>query len=115
MLVIGITGFVLPLLHVGPSHAEFQAQSPAYRMGGRARELTLSAAFVVAGAGLYWHHGWACKLALGLLVISTYYGATAFAWGFSKGQPTRRVRLFSWIAVAGWNALWFFLIYRLVL
>jgi hypothetical protein len=115
MVVIGITGFVLPLLHVGPNRAEFQAQSSAYRIGARTRELTLSVACVIAGAGLFWHHAWARKLALGLLLISTFYGATAFAWGFSRGQPTPRVRLFSWIVVAGWSGLWFFLIYRLAL
>lgn len=115
MVIIGITGVVVPLLHVGPNHPEFQAQSSAYKVGALSRELILSAACILAGIGLFWQHSWARKLALGLLVIWTIYAATAFAWGFSHGQPTPRVRLFSRIVVAAWSGFWFFLIYRLVL
>jgi len=106
---------VWPLLRLGPNHPEFQAQSFAYRIGAQARELTLSAAYVLAGIGLFWHDAWGRKLALGLLVIGVIYTADAFAWGFSSGPPTPRVRLFSRIGVAAWNGLWFYLIYRLAL
>lgn len=111
----GILGLIWPLLRVGPSHPEFQAQTLAYRIGAQTSALTFSAVSVVAGIGLFWHHAWARKLALGLLVIGTIYGANAFAWGFSSGQPTRRVRLFSYVVIAAWNGLWFYLIYRITL
>jgi len=103
------------LLGLGPNHPEFQAQSLASRLGARTRELILSAASVVAGIGLFLHRAWARKLALGLLLVGTIYAANAFAWGFSRGQPTRRVILFSRIGVAMWNGLWFYFIYRLAL
>jgi hypothetical protein len=115
MVVIGITGLAWPLLRLGPNHPEFQARSMAYRIGAHTRELTLSAASVVTGIGLFWHHAWARTLALGLLLIGIIYTAEAFAWGFSSGEPTPRVRLFSRIVVAVWNGLWFYLIYRLTL
>jgi hypothetical protein len=115
MVVIGITGLVWPLLHLGPTHPEFRAQSLPFRIGAQTRELTLSAASVVAGIGLFWRHSWAGKLALGLLLIGTFYHAEAFAWGFSRGRPTPRVRLFSRIVVCAWNGLWFYTIYRLAL
>ena len=115
MAVIGIIGLVWPLLHLSPNHPEFRARSLADRMGAQTRELTFSAASVVAGIGLFSHHAWARKLALGLLLIETICAANAFAWGFSSGQPTPRVRLFSRIVVAAWNGLWFYLIYRLAL
>jgi hypothetical protein len=115
ILFIGIIGLVWPLLGLGPNHPEFHAQSLASRLGARTRELSLSAASVVAGIGLFLHHAWARKLALGLLLVGTIYTANAFAWGFSGGQPTPPVRLFSRIAVALWNGLWFYFIYRLAL
>lgn len=119
IFVIGIAGMVWPLLRLGPNHPEFRAQSLAFRMGAYTSELILSAASVVAGVGLFWHHSWARKLALVLLLIGIIYHAEAFAWGFSLGfsggQPTPRVRLFSRISVAVWNGLWFYLIYRLAL
>lgn len=115
MVVIGITGLVWPLLRLGPNHPEFRAQSLATGIGAQTRELTLSAASVLAGIGLFLHHSWARKLALGLLLIGTFYQAEAFAWGFSRGQPTPRARPFSRIVVAAWNGLWFYLIYRLAL
>jgi hypothetical protein len=112
---IGIIGLAWPLLGLGPKHREFQTQSFASRLGAQTRGLILSAASVVAGIGLFLHHAWARKLALVLLVVGTIYTANAFAWGFSGEQPTPRVRLFSRIAVASWNGLWFYLIYRLAL
>jgi hypothetical protein len=115
MVVSGITGLVWPLLSLGPDHPEFRAQNIATRIGVQIRELILAATSVVAGAGLLWHHSWARKLAMGLLVVETFYGPQAFAWGFSSGPPTPRVRLFSRFVIAAWNGLWFYLIYRLAL
>ena len=119
LFAIGIAGVLWPLLRIGPNDPEYRAQSLAFRMGAHTRELTLSAASVVAGGGLFWHHSWARKLALVLLLIGTIYHAEAFAWGFSMGfsggQPTSRVRLFSRVSAAAWNGLWFYLIYRLAL
>lgn len=115
MVVSGILGLVWPLLGSGPNHPEFRAQSLATRVGAHTRDLTLSAACIVAGIGLFWHHPWARMLALGVLLIETIYGAEAFAWGFSGGPPTPRVRLLSRLVIAVWNGLWFYLIYRLVL
>lgn len=79
IFVIGIAGMVWPLLRLGPNDLGFQAQSLAFRMGAHTRELTLSAASVVAGVGLFCHHSWARKLALVLLLIGTIYHAEAFA------------------------------------
>jgi len=115
MVVSGIAGPVWPLLRFGPNHPEFRAQSLATRIGAQTRELTLATASIVSGMGLFWHHSWARKLALGLLLIETFYGSAAFAWGFSSGPPKPRVRLFSRFVIAAWNGLWFYLIYRLAL
>ena len=114
IFIVGIIGLAWPWLGLGPNHREFREQSLASRLGAQTRELILSAAFVVAGIGLFVHHAWARKLALGLLLIGTIYAADAFSWGFSGGQPTPRVSLFSRITVAAWNGLWFYFIYRLV-
>jgi hypothetical protein len=84
-------------------------------MGAQTRGLILGTASVVAGIGLFWHHSWARKLALGLLLIEAFYGSEAFAWGFSSGPPTPLVRLFSRFVIAAWNGFWFYLIYRLAL
>jgi hypothetical protein len=51
-------------------------------------------------------------LALALLRIGTIYDANSFAWGFSSGTPTPRVRLLSYIVVVAWNGMWFYFIYR---
>jgi hypothetical protein len=115
LVVSGIAGLVWPLLRLGPNHPEFRAQNLATRIGAQTRELTLAAVSVVAGIGLFWHHSWARKLALGLLLIESFYGSEAFAWGFSSGPPTPRVRLFSRFVIIAWNGLWFYLIYRLKL
>ena len=112
MLVNGIIGLLWPLLRLGPKHPEFQAQNLAYRVGAQSRETILSAVSVVAGVSLFWHHAWGRKLTLCLLVVETIYGSTSFAWGFSGGPPTPRVRLFSRIVVAAWNGMWFYVIYR---
>jgi hypothetical protein len=87
MAVFGITGLIWPLLSLGPDHPEFRAQNLATRIGVQIRELILAATSVVAGAGLLWHHSWARKLAMGLLLVETFYGSQAFAWGFSSGPP----------------------------
>jgi hypothetical protein len=117
MVVIGIMGLVLPLLRIGPIHPEFQAQSTAYKMSAQASVLILSAATLVAGIGLFWHHAWARNLSLGVLVIGTFYAANEFAWGFSRTfssrPPTPRIRLLSRVVVVAWNGFWFYLIYRL--
>ena len=112
MIVSGITGLVWPLLRLGPNHPEFQAQSAAYRSGAHSRELILSVACIVAGVGLFWHHAWGRMLALALLIIGTIYDANSFAWGFSSGPPTPRVRLLFHIIVVAWNGIWFYFIYR---
>jgi hypothetical protein len=112
LVLSGFTGLVWPLLRLGPNHPEFRAQNLATRIGAQTRELILAATSAVAGLGLFWHHSWARKLALGLLVVEAFYGSEAFAWGFSSGPPKPRVRLFSHLVVAAWNALWFYLIYR---
>ena len=111
----GLTGLVWPLLRLGPNHPEFQAQNLATRIGAHTRELILAATSDVAGVGLFWHHSWARKLALGLLVVEAFYGSEAFAWGFSSGPPKPRVRLISHLVVVAWNGFWFYLVYRLVL
>jgi len=115
IFIIGIIGLAWPWLGLGPNQREFREQSLAYRLGAQTRELALSATSVVAGIGLFLHYAWARKLALGLLLVGTIYAANAFAWGFSGEQPTPRVRMFSRVAVASWNGLWFYFIYRLVL
>jgi len=52
---------------------------------------------------------------LTVMEVKTIYTANAFAWGFSSGEPTPRVRLFSRIVAAAWNGLWFYFVYRLAL
>jgi hypothetical protein len=117
MVVIGIIGLVLPLLPIGPTHPEFEARSTAYKIGAQTSVMILSAATLVAGMGLFWHHAWARNLSLGVLMIGTFPAANEFAWGFSRalssGPPTPRIRLLSRIVVVAWNGFWFYLIYRL--
>jgi len=38
--------------------------------------------------------------------------ANSFAWGFSSGPLTPRVRLLSHIIVVAWNGMWVYFIYR---
>ena len=115
LLVVGIFGLLVQFLHLGPNHPEFQAQNLAFRVGAQTRELTFAAISVVAAIGLFGHHAWARKLALVLLVIEIIFASNAFAWGFSKGRPTRRVLLISRVVTAAWNGFWFYLIFRLAL
>jgi hypothetical protein len=117
LVVIGMIGLILPLLRIGPIHPEFGAQSTAYKIGAQTSVMIVSAATLVAGMGLFWHHLWARNLSLGVLVIGTFSATNEFAWGFSRallsGPPTPRIRLLSRIVVVAWNAFWFYLIYRL--
>jgi len=118
MVLIGITGLVLPLFPREPNQRDFQARSFAYRLGRRIGQFDLPAAEVIAGIGLFWHHAWARNLALALLVIGYFFNARDFAWGFSGANgagPTLRLYLFSGIVVAAWNAFWFYLINRVAL
>ena len=115
LFVAGITSLFWPLLGIGPDHPEFRAQSLAFRFGAHAREVILSAAYIIAGVGLSLHRDWGRKLALVVLVVDAFYGSNSFAWGFSSGPPTRRVRLISRIVVFAWNGIWFYLAYRLTL
>jgi hypothetical protein len=112
LFVSGTIGLFWPLFRLGPDHPEFQAHTAAFKAGAYVREASISIAYLVAGLALWWDHAWGRTLALVFLVIGTFYGANAFAWGFSMGTPTRRVRLFSRIIVGLWNGLWFYLIYR---
>jgi hypothetical protein len=115
MFVRGSIGLIWPLLRLGPNHPEFQAQSTAYRSGAHSRELILSTACIVAGFGLLGHHDWGRVLGLALLTIGIFYDANSFAWGFSSGTPTPRVRALSQIIVAAWNGMWFYCINRAAL
>lgn len=105
----------MPLLRLGPRHPEFQAQTVAYRIGAYTRELLLSVAYVFVGIGLLRDVLWARMLTSGLLAVDTIYQANAFAWGFSKGPPSFRVRLVSNVLVIAWNAVWFYIVYRATL
>ena len=113
LLVAGTIKVVWPLLRLGPDHPEFQAQSLAHKIRAYTREFTISVAYLVAGLALLSHHAWGRTVALVFLVIGGFYGANAFAWGFSQGPPTPRARLFSRIVVGIWHGLWFYVIYRL--
>lgn len=115
LFVAGVTGILWPLLRLGPDHPEFRAESPAFRLGAHTREVILSAAYIIASIGLFWHYDWGRKLALVVLVVGAFYGSNAFAWGFSNGPPTRRVRLISRVVVFAWNGIWFYLAYRVTL
>jgi hypothetical protein len=115
LIVSGVTGLVWPLLPFGPNHPEFRAQTLATRVGAHTREFILAATSIVTGVGLFWHHPWARKVALGLLLVEAFYGSESFAWGFSSGPPKPRVRAFSHLAVAAWTGFWFYVVYRLVL
>lgn len=115
LLVVGIFGVLVPLLRLGPNHAEFQAQSSAFRIGAHTRELTFAATSIVAAIGLFGTHTWARKLALVLLVVEIIFASNAFAWGFSNGRPTRRVLFISRVVITAWNGFWLYLIFRLAL
>ena len=112
MLLSGIIGLVWPLLNLGPHHAQYEAQSFAYKLGAQFRELTINALFIIAGIGLFRRRVWARSLALGSLVLAAADGTTTFAWGFAGGPPSSRVYLFSGIVNALWDGLWFYLIRR---
>lgn len=115
LLVAGLANLALPWLRLpfGPNHAEFHAQSPAYKLGARTRATIFGVAYALAGTGLFYHHAWARILALVILLIGTPFAANSFAWGFAEGRPTRQIFAVSLIAVVAWNGIWFFLIYRL--
>jgi hypothetical protein len=115
MFVRGSISLIWPLLGLGPNHPEFQAQSTAYRIGAHSRGLIFSTASIVAGFGLLGHHNWGRVLALVLLTVGIFYDSNSFAWGFSSGTPTPRVRLLSHIIVVAWNGIWFYFIFEAAL
>jgi hypothetical protein len=112
MFARGGIGLIWPLLGLGPKHPEFQAQNTAYRIGAHSRELISSTASIVAGFGLLGHHSWGRVLALVLVLIRTLHDANSFAWGFSSGPPTPRVRLLAQIIMVVWNGMWFYFIFK---
>ena len=112
MVLIAIFGLVLPLTNMGPQYAQYDARSFAYKLGAQLRELTINVLFIVSGIGLFRRRIWARNLALWSLVLAAIDGTTTFAWGLAGGPPSSRVYLFSGIANALWEGLWFYLIYR---
>jgi len=112
LILIAGFGILVTTLHLGPHLAEFEAKSLAYQIGSYCREYTLNAAFLIAGIGILRKFGWARKLGVVLLVISTVYSGASFAWGFSHHRPTPMVLLVSYGIVAAWNGLWIYLLCR---
>ena len=112
LAIAGVAGLGLPLLGVGPAHAEFTSQTAAFKTGAYTREFVLNGAFIVAGVGILFRKLWARKLAVGALAVATIYGGYAFAWGWAGGPPSRQM-LWSGLALAAlWNALWIVLLCR---
>ena len=111
-VLIGTISLLLPLLYSGPRHAEFEAKPAAYKLGARARSLTLDVLYVVCGVGLFRRRGWARTLGLLVLVATVFYGAFSFAWGYAHGKPSPAILAMSFAVVGAWCAIWFFLLYR---
>jgi hypothetical protein len=105
-----VAGIVSIALLLGPQSREFLAKSAARRAGAYTREVVLDVAFIVAGVAVLKRLSWARKLGVTILVISTYYGTLAFAWGFSHGAPTANALLVASVAVGAWNTLWIYLL-----
>lgn len=111
-ILVGVVSLLLPLFYSGPRHAEFEAKPASYKLGARARSLTLDVLHIVSGVGLFRRRRWARKLGLWILVATTFYGAFSFAWGFSHGKPALAILAMSFAVVGAWCAIWFFLLYR---
>lgn len=103
---------IWPLFFNGIHSVGFDTKPPSYRFGVLARGITLNMLFMTSGVGLLYCRAWARKLALCVLVVSTFYSAYEFAFGFAHGRPSRNIILMSFAFVGGWNAIWFYLIYR---
>ena len=112
MIVVGLIGLTFPFIADTSQYPEFAAQSLAYKVGAYAREVTLSAVFVVCGSGLLLAKPWARTLGMVVLVIASYFNGIQFAWGLAGGPPTTKILAISYSVVIVWNGLWLFLIYR---
>jgi hypothetical protein len=112
LVAVGVIGLIFPLTGLGPNHAEFEAQSVAFKAGAYFRSGFLDLAFLVCGIGLFMRKAKARKAALIVLVIGAYYTGSEFAWGFAQGRPSINVLLMSCAIVTAWNAIWFYLIYK---
>jgi hypothetical protein len=111
-IIIAGIGILWPLSGLGPHHPEFQAESFAYKLGAYARENVINILFLISGIGLIKNKVWARKMALAILVISTFYLANSFAWGAVHGMPTISIRFVLFLIVGLWNGLWFYLVYK---
>jgi hypothetical protein len=111
-ILVGVVSLLLPLFYSGTPLAEFEAKPAAYKVGARARSLTVDVLYIVCGVGLFRRRRWARKLGLWVLVATTFYGAFSFAWGFAHGKPAPAILAMSFAVVGAWCAIWFFLLYR---
>ena len=111
-ILLGVVGIVWLLLDLGPASAEFEAKSLAYRIGAYSRVTLVNIAFLVTGASILRRRSWVPTASYVTLAIATIYDGYQFAWGFSGGQPGGLAIAGSLGAVAVWNCLWAFFVYR---
>jgi len=103
---------LLSLTGLGPQHSEFQVKTSAYKIGSYTRETIINIIYLLSGIGILYKQVLARKLALIILVISTFFSASGIAWTITKGPPSLNVWLLSFLIIGLWNAIWFYLIYR---
>jgi len=112
LIIVGLTGMILPLTNLGPNHPEFLAKAFFYKQGAYLKEIIVNILFIISGFGLFWGRLWARKIALIIILISTIYTANSFAWGFAGEAPSSMTIGISLFIVSLWNLIWFTLIYR---
>jgi hypothetical protein len=110
-LIVGVVGLVLPLLGLGPSDAEFEAKSVAYKLGAYLRESFINLAFIISGVSILAHQFWAPYLAYLALAVGTFYTPHQLAWGFAGGRPSRAVTVGSFLSVGAWNGFWAYVVF----
>lgn len=117
MVLSGLIGVILFVLHfagfsIVPEHKKFTAKSTDYKIRSFLKDIVINFVFIISGVGLMFRKIWARKLALTFLLVSAYYGATAFAWGLAGGRPSMKIYLSALAASIVWHGIWFYLIYR---
>jgi hypothetical protein len=110
VIVAGIS--ILDLVFSGQPDPNFQALSPAVKIGVLVREYTINIIFLISGIGLLANRVWARKMALIILAVNVIVFANNFAWGWSSGPPSLSSRIFSFLPAIFWSGLPFYMIYR---
>ena len=112
LVVFGFLGSIWPLLGIGPSYFEFDAQTLLYKISAYSKELLVSLGFFVSGIGIFLGKAWARTTGLWSLAVAAYLGGTTIAWGWAGGRPTSEVLAYSYVASIVWYGFWFYILYR---